>query len=281
MQTIEKALHLSMTCSDKELLSELLRTASSAELKLVCSDESDDMRSHRMHKGWSNALKYGKQALTLSRRLGDKGTIALDLNNVAEIYIVGGQANEALRKATESMKLCREGGFMQPEAFALLVCARAHLLLEEFETARDEIKRAIALLRQVGDNTLEAEAVELLKTVHQPTVETVALSSKDKEAPVAEVQQDVPVKSQKKALDPAYVQSKVMEIASNIVGDGDELELDAALMESGMDSLSMVSFRNEMQKEMEGVRMPATLVFEYPSIRALVTHIVESSADEL
>lgn len=45
---------------------------------------------------------------------------------------------------------------------------------------------------------------------------------------------------------------------------------DAPLMDAGMDSLSAVEFRNLLQSKVEGVRLPGTLVFDYPSVNAIL-----------
>ena len=46
----------------------------------------------------------------------------------------------------------------------------------------------------------------------------------------------------------------------------------------GLDSLSAVAFRNELSRQFEGVgALPAALMFDYPSARAIAEHLVDRS----
>jgi len=64
------------------------------------------------------------------------------------------------------------------------------------------------------------------------------------------------------------IRNNLREIARNIV-DSADLAVDSPLLESGMDSLSGVEFRNRLQSEFEGVRLPNSLVFDYPNVVSL------------
>jgi thioesterase domain-containing protein/acyl carrier protein len=65
------------------------------------------------------------------------------------------------------------------------------------------------------------------------------------------------------------VTEAVHGFAKDVVGS-DELSLDAPLLESGMDSLSGVEFRNRLQKEFGGgIRIPNSAVFDYPTVASL------------
>eukprot|EP00931_Biecheleriopsis_adriatica_P048348 TRINITY_DN27935_c0_g1_i1.p1 TRINITY_DN27935_c0_g1~~TRINITY_DN27935_c0_g1_i1.p1 ORF type:complete len:5156 (-),score=1260.04 TRINITY_DN27935_c0_g1_i1:82-15549(-) len=68
------------------------------------------------------------------------------------------------------------------------------------------------------------------------------------------------------------LQDAVRRLAREVVGD-DELSGDAPLLESGMDSLSGVEFRNRLQQELGGIRIPNSAVFDYPTADALAGFI--------
>jgi acyl carrier protein len=55
------------------------------------------------------------------------------------------------------------------------------------------------------------------------------------------------------------------------------IEPDLAFSELGFDSLSAVEFRNQINT-VTGLKLPATLIFDYPSAKALADHLLEELA---
>merc|ERR1711865_236936 len=84
------------------------------------------------------------------------------------------------------------------------------------------------------------------------------------------------VEEVKKGLDPAVVQKMVQETLKASIGTDEGVDMDTPLMEAGMDSLSMVAFRNQLQRD-SGISMPASVMFDYPTMNGLVDHLVEAS----
>jgi len=76
------------------------------------------------------------------------------------------------------------------------------------------------------------------------------------------------------------VRNGIRDMAREVV-DNNDLALDAALLESGMDSLSGVEFRNRLVTEFEGVRMPNSLIFDHPTVSDLALFISDQLADTL
>lgn len=68
------------------------------------------------------------------------------------------------------------------------------------------------------------------------------------------------------------VRDLVLSVAKEVV-NSDDLDPDAALLESGMDSLSGVEFRNRLLKGFNGVKIPNSAVFDYPTANALASFI--------
>ncbi|CAK0831545.1 unnamed protein product, partial [Prorocentrum cordatum] len=68
-------------------------------------------------------------------------------------------------------------------------------------------------------------------------------------------------------------QQVLASIRESASGMGLDLEDDTPLMESGIDSLSAVEFRSKISNEFREVRLPSTLVFDYPSTRAIAAFI--------
>ncbi|CAK0879996.1 unnamed protein product [Prorocentrum cordatum] len=70
----------------------------------------------------------------------------------------------------------------------------------------------------------------------------------------------------------SQVSTMVAQIASGVLGlELEELSLDAPLMEAGLDSLSSVDFRNQVAKKLPGLKMPSTLMFDYPNTREIAS----------
>jgi len=76
----------------------------------------------------------------------------------------------------------------------------------------------------------------------------------------------------------ASVRAALRDLARSVV-DAEDLAADAPLLESGMDSLSGVEFRNRLVTEFEGIRMPNSLIFDYPTVDALATFISSQFGD--
>merc|ERR1712226_1813724 len=93
------------------------------------------------------------------------------------------------------------------------------------------------------------------------------------------VQQAAPVSvepAKPKGLDAAFVRKQLMTFVKDVMASDDVLELDSPFMEAGMDSLSSVSLMSMVAKEFQMALSPS-LVFDFPTVRALEDHLVEES----
>merc|ERR1711879_205720 len=76
-------------------------------------------------------------------------------------------------------------------------------------------------------------------------------------------------------LDISVITEKVKTISAQLMGfdSPDDLEVDAPFMESGLTSSTSVLLRDEIMAEMQGVNLPFTLVFDYPTVAAVADFI--------
>merc|ERR1719456_1096570 len=84
-------------------------------------------------------------------------------------------------------------------------------------------------------------------------------------------------KAAPQGLDPLMTKTKLMRLVKDLLaGDADEFENDSPFMEAGMDSLSSVQMMTEVSKEFQ-MSMSPSLIFDFPTVRAMTDHLVEES----
>lgn len=145
--------------------------------------------------------------------------------------------------------------------------------------------RALECAKLGAELEAETRASEILEEVYS-SWNTVAMVSAPTDTHV--VTQDAPagvppvaLEKAKSGLDPEWVQRVIAETVSQAIaadGDEEELHLDSPLMENGLDSLASVAFRNALNQQF-GMNLPAALMFDYPSQRAIVDRVVELSME--
>mmetsp|Transcript_7555 Transcript_7555/g.19181 ORF Transcript_7555/g.19181 Transcript_7555/m.19181 type:complete len:558 (+) Transcript_7555:47-1720(+) len=76
----------------------------------------------------------------------------------------------------------------------------------------------------------------------------------------------------------AEITSRIVTIVSQILGDdNEEFEVDLPLMEVGISSNKAVILRDELSKDIPGIKLPSTLVFDYPSVSDITAFIADKS----
>ena len=114
------------------------------------------------------------------------------------------------------------------------------------------------------------EEAEKLRTKSQPQLVV-------KKAPAAadnvSVQAAAPEVEEEPKMSLEEVVTNVSRLSSKMMGTK-ELDVDAPLMESGLDSLTSVELINELSSAF-GVQLSATTPYDYPTVKELSKHIVE------
>mmetsp|Transcript_81795 Transcript_81795/g.215770 ORF Transcript_81795/g.215770 Transcript_81795/m.215770 type:complete len:164 (-) Transcript_81795:76-567(-) len=78
-------------------------------------------------------------------------------------------------------------------------------------------------------------------------------------------------------MDVAVIRKKISELAMAIIGDGEDVEVDTPLLEAGLTSNTAVVLRDELSKDLPGIKLPPTLIFDYPSISSMADYVVEQA----
>lgn len=139
-----------------------------------------------------------------------------------------------------------------------------------------EITVHILALAGGGDGDSEYEEVEVEVEDDGPPPEWLAAQS----AMAAATAVPAPAEEEKpKGLDPVVVMSTVKDLAKQAIQLDEKLEEDGPLMDSGMDSLTSVAFRNSLQQTL-GIKMPASLMFDYPTMREITDKVVQLSLEQ-
>ncbi|KAL7068433.1 putative type I fatty acid synthase [Cryptosporidium serpentis] len=75
-----------------------------------------------------------------------------------------------------------------------------------------------------------------------------------------------------------YVETEVRSLASSVLGITVD-SLDAPLQNIGIDSLAALEFRNSLCQKFK-IKLSVTMLFDYPTLRSIVTHICEKVEDK-
>eukprot|EP00931_Biecheleriopsis_adriatica_P047306 TRINITY_DN27255_c0_g1_i2.p1 TRINITY_DN27255_c0_g1~~TRINITY_DN27255_c0_g1_i2.p1 ORF type:complete len:811 (-),score=150.84 TRINITY_DN27255_c0_g1_i2:59-2491(-) len=112
----------------------------------------------------------------------------------------------------------------------------------------------------------------------------VAVRSTPPQVPSSTVAQPQAVRTMPQAIPKAVQPSLSLEDARRMVRnlakaaiDDDLPDMEVALAESGLDSLSAVALRNTLQTETK-LPLPGTLMFDYPTMQSIAEFLVEQSA---
>lgn len=235
-----------------------------------------------IRKNGREASKRARQAIGLSTLSEDKFQEGVSLVFLAQARLLNARFSEALKAASKAELMFNGQGDKVMEARAAVIVAQVHSFDEKKQDKAEELaNRALELARRANDYQAEDAAIKILEGIY---------SKQQAALPPSEVRYDVPVQgvedvaaassaavAEPKGLDPEVVRPKVFDVVKNVTGTEDEVYLDTPLMDTGMDSLSAVAFRNELNRMFQGINLPASLMFDYPSVNQITDHIVEQT----
>lgn len=266
-------------CDQREEASMLLRV-SSAHISVL--NHNKNLGRRETKKGCDGALKAAKEAVALAKKFErEKAFLANAYSVLAQCQGMVGKMKEALKSANESLRISEEEGSRKGMAAAMVTIGEIYSMNGKKEEAKKFAYKALDIAQKIKDAQTEHSATQLLEHLEgkggkqqEEYAGPQDLPSLDSGAGGGAVSQ---VQSALGPYSGPTVDSlapKIQELATALVST-DDLEMDSPLMEAGLDSLSMVQFRNTLQQQFPGVPMPASLIFDNPSVRAVSANIVE------
>jgi len=269
-----------------ELLSMLTLTdAHVAKLTKIDPDGfSSQKPSDEFVEARERALDSATEALALAVKVHDRLFRGQALHARGQLLYWSHRVPEAERLTEHAIKLFQQCKDDEWESAAVVQHAYIRNAFGEKEQALEMARQALEIAQRgnhpVAEKNAEKaiEAIENVGKKPQVEVQQVQQVQAQGQAQIAQAPSaaQVVAKVVKKGLDPAATLVKVSELVQNAVATDEDLENDSPLMESGMDSLASVAFMNDVSKAF-ALQVSPALVFDYPTIRALTDHLVETS----
>lgn len=250
--------------------------------KLDASEEQEGpLKENRLNIAGSKAYVATDEAMAAIKDCKDDGAIATANFSRAEVLSLFGETRESVSAGRRACEAFRRTGEQQPLAVALMLCARGFLELGTAGLAEKSAEEALDIFHRISDDEGVAAANELLNEIGPSGVALGGGGSYDVEAiaPTPEPGAAASVAVQQKGPEPAQVKEMIRKEVESILGSADEVADDTPLMDTGLDSLSSVQFRNDLTRDFN-VKLPASLMFDYPTITALTEKIVQALEDQ-
>lgn len=232
--------------------------------------------------GWEEVAKAqsaAKEAVKLSEELGDSRGVGNGLCIVAQMNTYVQRFEHALAAADEAMVRFVELGDVRSEASMLILQAQIYMAMGNYKRSLSLARQGHLLFQQAEDEAGEklADGVLLSLRHFEFVVDergggAMMLTGEEGAEGALAV---VSTADAGKGLDASYVADTIQKVTRRMVGADDDstITADNPLMDIGITSMNAVLFRNKLGNEFEGVDLPTTLVFDYPSIRDL-THLI-------
>jgi tetratricopeptide (TPR) repeat protein len=210
-------------------------------------------------KNLSEALTAGKLAARLFREAGNWPGQVRALQTISNVHVENDSPDDARKATEEALRTCRK--YMTDKR-------------QEVQLLMQLANVSMAVVVKESHGTVHVENVQINYQNFQPAT-SQAMPSQQQQKPDAQPEE---VAIAKKGLELGQVQSLIMTALQTMVGTDEDVPLDAPLMDSGLDSLSSVQFRNDLQQQ-TGLNLPASIMFDYPTTHALSERLVELSME--
>lgn len=217
----------------------------------------------KLSPAWEAALQAALESLSMSRKLGIEASLVSALFAVGQVYVVTRNPAEAAKVIQEATPIAQRLEDHRAEAHLEVLFAQMQVMIGKDDKAAEPAKKALEIFKEtLNDKDGEDIVNELIRYIEGGDGGVGASQQQEGE----EASQTALAEYQGPTLEDLV--ATITDVALSLMGV-DDLEGDTPLMDAGLDSLASVEFQNNLQKEFAGVQMPATLVFDYPSVNAM------------
>lgn len=252
--------------------------------KLDATEEQEGpIKENKLNIAGSRAYVATDEAMEVVKDSKDERAIAVANLSRAEVLSLFGETRDSVSAARRACDIFRRRGDSQQLSMALMLAARGFLELGTAGLAEKSAEEALYLFRNLKDAEGVAAAEELLDQIGPSGVAISGTGGYDVEAigdaPAAGGAASAAGAVQQKGPDAAQVKEMIRKEVEGILGSSDDVANDTPLMDTGLDSLSAVQFRNDLTRDFN-VKLPASLMFDYPTISAITEKIVQSLEEQ-
>jgi len=248
---------------DSRVLESLLITA---KAKFWAANAGGITESSRaaLSTDWEKALKAAEAALALARKLDAEQSLIAALFGVGQVHVITKRADEAKKVIDEALPLAQGLEDHRAEANFEILTAQMCIVSGKTPTAAEPASRALEIFKErLGDADGEEVAAELLRFISGGrAAATPGADSAAGEGGIA-VYEGPNLED---------LVATIQDVALSLMGV-ESLAGDTPLMDAGLDSLASVEFQNNLQKEFGSMQMPATMVFDYPSVKTMADYV--------
>jgi tetratricopeptide (TPR) repeat protein/acyl carrier protein len=263
-------------------------------VQIYIGEAGEDKSSENFPRCMEMALKVATDALPLAAKTGSKSMKASVLYFKAMAQMYNEQFQTASQTLSDAETIFKNIDNTVGKARCMVLSANLQLINGAMDKALDTLDKALALARECGDSFAEYDTAQLIQVIQGRQQAQMAQFQQQMMPTPGEQQLMVPAGggaaeeaaaapasvavAEPVGLDPAFVRKQLMAFTRDVCASDEELELDTPFMEAGMDSLSSVSLMSMVAKEFQMALSPS-LVFDFPTIRAMEDHLVAESKD--
>jgi tetratricopeptide (TPR) repeat protein len=227
--------------------------------------------------GYKDASVVIREAKRLFRKSGNPRSLALALTLSAKVDVQLRWTKDGHEDANEAMGIfaeledeqgklaCFEVGEKLKELRG--IPTQAQLEEREKQLALQQQQQQMMMLQQ-GGNFQMMQWMQMQQQMGAPQQQDEAPAADQPQQPVARTGEKLAV------MEEGLVRSKIKDLAMGIIGDED-FEFDTPLMEAGLTSNQAVVLRDQLTEDIPGIKLPPTLIFDYPSASAITEFIMD------